>query len=324
MGRSNDFEKWQLIYIDQKDGMTWNEIVAKNKTSRQTISKAIKFFKTLEIGNSSDTEALCKKYRLPKEKMIELQENIIQNHAKKLESEGKDMKNKQYQYLNKIQNIMKMLESMNNSTRIRLILILLIYNELSLTNLSKKLGVSKSTVLRHLKALISTNLIKVRKQQVNVSRKKHYYSIVPNLLQIIRLSSSELKSISPEKALAARILDLKNDRLTLRTIKNIMNEFLLYYKNLEEQIEQDPPINHREIEQTFSTENICRFYLWIFNKKQFEVFRAKYLAFLQDLLKEMEQYQNYKEEKQEINPYFVWHMIAPIKKIYDSVLNKQK
>ena len=321
MGRSNNFERWQLIYIDQKDGMTWNEIVAKNKTSRQTISKAIKFFKTLEIGNSSDTEALSKKYRISKEKIFELQENIIQNYAKKLESEGKEMEKKQYQYLNKTQNIMKMLESMNNSTRLRLILILLIYNELSLTNLSKKLGVSKSTVSRHLKALISTNLIKVRKQQVRASRKKQYYSIIPNLLQIIRLSSSELRSIPPEKALAARILDLKNDRLTLRTIKNIMNEFLLYYENLEEQIEQDPPTNHQEIEQTFSTENICRFYLWMFNKKQFEVFRAKYLEFLQDVLKEMEQYQNYKEEKPEINPYFVWHMIAPIKKIYDSVLN---
>ncbi len=142
--------------------MTWNEIVVKNKTSKQTISKATKFYKTLEIGDSSETMILVKKYRIPKEKIIELRENFVQTYAKKVKFESKEMENKLYQYLTKTQNIMKMLESMNNLTRIQLILILLIYNELSLTNLSKKLGVSKSTASRHLKRQVTIITCKVK------------------------------------------------------------------------------------------------------------------------------------------------------------------
>lgn len=325
MGRSKNYKKWQKIYIDHKDGMTWNEIVEKNKTSKRTISKAINFYSILERGNLNEIENLSKKFGLNKEKIIELHENFRRFYSKKLKLGDEEIEAKQNQYLIKIQNIIKMLESTNNLTRMRLILILLIYNELSLTSLSKKLGISKSTASRHLKALIKTNVIKIRKQKVRASRKKQYYSIIPNLLQIMRLSSFELRRILPEKALEARLLDLKSDKLILRTIKNFMNEILLYYEDLQEHIERDSPTSHHDIEKTFSTENVCRYYFWMFNKKQFEVFRTKYLEFLKDLLKEMEKYQNNNNEvKSEINLYFVWHLMVPVKKIYDNIFNQQK
>ena len=138
----------------------------------------------------------------------------------------------------------------------------------------------------------------------------------------MRLSRTELRRIPPFKALQARLLDLKNDRLILKFIKNYIDEILLYYEELQEHVELNPPTNHPAIEKIFSTETICRLYLWMFNRKQFEVFRMEYLEFLNKIFKKMKIYEvSSKKEKAEINHYFIWHMIVPAKKMYDTLSN---
>lgn len=325
MARTPNYKKWKSIYIDFKDGLTWNQLVKKHKTSKGTISKAINFYEDIGKGNVNLNDIKDKELQLSLayERIFELQEKAKLLTFKDLEAGeflSDQIEVEKKVDLIKTQQIMEILESLNNLTRLRLVMVLLIYNELSLDDLSKKLGFSKSTVSRHLGALRKTGIIKIRKEKVRGPRMKQYISVTQDLLQMARLGSSMLRKISPEKALEARILDLKNDMLIIRAIKNYLSDIIVYYMEIQKNMEDFLPKDHNSVEKVFSSGNVCRYYFWNFNEQQFEIFKAKYLEFFKSLKEELEKCKGTNPvETAETNPYFVWHLTVPIKKVYDKV-----
>jgi DNA-binding transcriptional ArsR family regulator len=279
MTRSPDYQKWQLIYYDYQKGMKWEEIVQKHKTSKRTISKAINYYEGL-VNN-------------------ELSQDYIYNMAKQ---------------------ITKTIEALNTQTRIRLISVLVTYNELSLNRLSKKLGLSKPTVLRHLRDLEEVGIIKINRVG---PRSKQYYSVSPLIrntsdqTKLVRLTHSMLRNIPPEEALEALIIDLQADASFFSIIKVILDDVISYNKELQENLKEFRPTNYDTIEKLFSPENHYRYLFWYLNKAQYQRYRLRYREFLEVLRKDFKKIAEEDESSEEEHPYFVFHSLFPLKKIFD-------
>lgn len=283
MARTPNYQKWQLIYSDYQKGAKWEELVKKHKTSKRTISRAIKYYNNLDN--------------------VELGYETVQDRAKK---------------------IIRTIEVLNNQTRLRLVTILIMYNELSLNRLSKKLGLSKSTALRHLKDLEEAELVNIRREKVRGPRLKQYYSVTPLLrntpdpMKFVRLSHEMLRKFPPEEALEALISDLKADASFFSIIKMIFDDIITYNKELQENLSVFRPTNYEIIEKLFSTENHYRYLFWYLTKPQYEAFRLRYQEFTRKLREDFELLaEENKDVIDEKHPYFVFHTLIPLKKIFD-------
>lgn len=321
MTRTPNYKKWQEIFIDSKKDMTWDELVKKHRTSKRTISKALNFFKNIEKGNVNNVPDTDFQLTLACKKINELEEKIKQMKSKNPHitlikddpTEYEDIE------IDKTQQIIQIVESLLNTTRLRLLIILYIYNELSLSRISNKLNISKSTATRHLKALKKTGLIKIREVKVRGPRFKQYFSATPEIIEMTRLSRSILRKVTPERALEACLKDVKVDSMLFSIIKNILNNVISYYREFQKKIEEIQPTKHQTIEKLFSTENICRYYLWMFDKEQYEIFRVKYRNFFNELQEDLDKLKKREETEEALEKYFlVWHMLIPIKKVFDS------
>lgn len=218
----------------------------------------------------------------------------------------------------KAKQITRTIESLNNITRLRLVMLLGLYNDIGLGDLSKKLDLSKSTVLRHLKELEKIGVIDIRREKVKGSRLKQYYSVPPNILKMMKLSHSLLRNIPPEEALDALIIDLQADASFFSIFMKILDEVILYNKDLQKDLKEYRPTNYQTIEKIFSTESHYRYFFWYLNKAQYSKFRLRYQEFMKNLKKDFKLIE--KEENNNIdkeNLYFVFHSLIPLKKIYD-------
>lgn len=283
MPRTPNYQKWQLIYSDYQNGVKWEELVRKHKTSKRTISRAINYFNSLEVVETG-------------------YENV------------KDM----------AKRIVRTIEALNNQTRMRLVTLLIMYKELSLNRLSKKLGLSKSTALRHLKELEENGLVNIRREKVRGPRLKQYYSVTPLLrntpdpMKFVRLSHAMLRKIPPEEALEALISDLKADASFFSIIKMIFDDIITYNKQLQENLKEFRPTKYEVIEKLFSTENHYRYSFWYLTKPQYKAFRLRYQEFTRMLRKDFELLtEENKDAIDEKHPYFVFHTLIPLKKIFD-------
>jgi len=320
MTRTPNYKKWQAIYNDSKVGMTWNELVVKHKTSKRTVSKALKFFENVDDMVLKNINNIDLELILARKKINDLQEkiNLLESNNKFIPIKREQfMENKDFS-LNRTEQIIQIIQALQNTTRIRIMVILYIYNELSLSRLSKKLGISKSTVARHLKPLRKMGVINVREVKVRGPKLKQYFSATPDILELTRLSRSLLRTVSPKKSLDAHLAEIKSDGLVFSLIKKIINEIIIYYDEFRKEIQEFRPQDHQTIEELFSTVNTGRYYLWIFDREQFKLFRNKYREFFNDLRKHLKELEAKRDKIGELEkPFFIWHMVIPIQKVFD-------
>jgi len=321
MARTANYKKWQEIYLDSNKGMSWNELVSKHKCSKSTISKAINFFKNLDKNDLNDIMNKDLKLALAHIRIEELENQIKELRSKRkfTEVNKSEVKGNQLNGMDRSKKIIQILEALQNITRLRMIIMLYIYNELSLGGLAKKIGISKSTASRHLKIMQRIGLIRCRTEKSRSPRAKQFFSATPEIIEMVRLSRSVLRTISPEKALEARLKDINVDALLFSVMNLILNEIISYYEKFEKKIREYRPSNHQKIEELFSTENTCRYYLWYFDEQQFEIFKERYKEFFNKLREELNDLENKRYDTITLEkPFLVWYLLIPLKKVFNS------
>jgi len=57
----------------------------------------------------------------------------------------------------------------------------------------------------------------------------------------------------------------------------------------------------------------------MFDKEQYEIFRVKYRNFFNELQEDLDKLKKREETEEALEKYFfIWHMLIPIKKVFDS------
>jgi len=215
----------------------------------------------------------------------------------------------------------KTLEIYESQIKQRIINFLNIYNELSLTELSEKVGKSKSTVSKHIKELqdIKINdqsIIQMREQKHRGSIKQKIFSKANTPLFRGR-TYSDIKEFSADEMynhlhneefmINLRLFTLMRDIIS-QTV-NYVNEF---YSNL------SPKDMDNKFKEKVYRYNTCIPRIQYYTKEEYLNYREKFLKFDEQYLAEVEEKRKSNNKSStEPKEYLVCNALLPIRRIFD-------
>ena len=203
------------------------------------------------------------------------------------------------------------LKLMESLTRLRIILALLIFRRLSLTELSNLLGRVKSTLTHHIKKLEHLEIIKSTRKEARGSIDAKVYELIPGFLERIHIDSDKNRlDLSNEI--------IQNDLQFFKIIKVLYDQAILYYEAVSKQKKTKSFKDFRQ--DHFKSPIIYKY--WFLSDEA----RAKYEDLMEEFdnrLKKVIAEDNLKNSEA-IRPFLLLLTFFPLQQIieYDSELNE--
>lgn len=232
------------------------------------------------------------------------------------EKEDSELNQKKIEQM-KIQfkNQEEIIETINHTTRIRILLLLWAYKEQSVNELCKKLGKSWPTVTKHLEILERTGLLNTREVKSRGPKNKKIYSVIPDLIQSTRLGFDFLK-LPPEDGMEILSHDIKSDAKTLEIIKKIFEDLPSYHAELERILKETTPT--KENLEEFYLKKHINYYVELLDEEEFAYYFEKYQEFLNNLESFRKKKRAQRKSAQIEKPYAVLNIILPIREIQEA------
>jgi len=220
-----------------------------------------------------------------------------------------------------IETYQKFLEIYESKIKIRILNVIQVYQELSLTDLSLKMGKSKSTISKHIKEMQEIkidgeSIIRVRQQKHRGSIEQKFFSM-GNTPLFFGKTYDDIINFTPEEMY--RYLHINEYIINLRfftLLKEINDQTIDYitefYNNL----------SPNELDDDFKEKiykfNTCIPRISYFTKEEYEEYREKFIKFDEGFLKEIEDRRK-NDPKSVLIPreYLVSHTLLPMKRILD-------
>ena len=209
-----------------------------------------------------------------------------------------------------------------NDIRYRIWGLLNAYPELSFTELSKKLGKSKSTIHPHLQEMIKLGIVEIsKKKHVRANIEAHYYSLTPNAEDVLSLAGFDF-SQGYNKELVKKIA-ISNKSLAIYN-KKILDRYIKFLEFIEETDSDDIVEIYKEIYKTVNrTKNdishtfMGEFFLTEDQWKRWQKISYKLvMEFEAECVKEQ-------KEKPDQEKYIYWfHMGIPMKILFEEMESK--
>ncbi|MFX1597157.1 MAG: ArsR family transcriptional regulator [Promethearchaeota archaeon] len=203
-------------------------------------------------------------------------------------------------------------EILRSKTRFQIWNFLTIYRELSILDLSRRIGKSKSTIYEHLKKMMDAGFVRISREEKSRSNiKRKYYSWVEKEFEIVK----------PEKY-SEEFCKSKIDILRSFAVLNqsILRNWTDFLESLEKKIEKG---NTEEVIAIFKTilektDNIKPYHsIAFYTPENAKLFYKKIV----DLYKEIP---DEDETKSDENPYYGGMMLLPIRLILDYMFPIEK
>lgn len=207
----------------------------------------------------------------------------------------------------------EVLKLMNNITRLRIILTILIFKKISLTKLSDLLGRAKSTITHHIKKLENLGVIKSTRKEARGSIDAKLYELIPGFLQKI---SFEQKTLKGEINRA-----LTNDLLIFKVIKLLFEQVILYYEAISNKNIKSKPKLFKDFQDSHFKIPL-NYDFWFLSEKAYSEYielNEKYKSELKKIISK-----DNLENDDSIRPYLVLNTFIPLLQIieYDSELKE--
>lgn len=207
----------------------------------------------------------------------------------------------------------EVLKLMNNITRLRIILTILIFKKISLTKLSDLLGRAKSTITHHIKKLENLGVIKSTRKEARGSIDAKLYELIPGFLQKI---SFEQKTPKGEINRA-----LTNDLLIFKVIKLLFEQVILYYEAISNKNIKSKPKLFKDFQDSHFKIPL-NYDFWFLSEKAYSEYielNEKYKSELKKIISK-----DNLENDDSIRPYLVLNTFIPLLQIieYDSELKE--
>ena len=224
-----------------------------------------------------------------------------------------------------IETFQKYIEIYESKIKIRILNLLQVYQELSLTDLSAKMGKSKSTISKHIKemqeiVIEGESIIKVREEQHRGSIMQKFFSMSNTPLFFGKTYDDIINFTSEEMYKYLHINEYIINLRFFSLLKEINDQTIEYISEFYNTLVSD------ELDDDFK-ENVYKYNTCIprisyYTKEEYEEYREKFIEFDEDFLKEIQERRN-KDPKSVLIPreYLVSHTLLPIKRILDKKFN---
>ncbi|MFW9904202.1 MAG: winged helix-turn-helix domain-containing protein [Candidatus Thorarchaeota archaeon] len=224
-----------------------------------------------------------------------------------------------------------LLEIFDSKIRFRILQLLFVYGELSLTDLSTYMNKSKPALYHHLQKMINLKAIKVSKEeQVRGSiMAKHYCLDEQTALNFQLISEKEInKIIDPRKRLKALENIIGSYRYSISIFRKKLDMLDLYTDFLEEQLQsrEDSDLFKLDFNHLISDFNIG-FHAQYLTEKQYTKFLEYYQEFyskIREIIINYDSKDSRKNGKIVERPYFVTMVVMPMKKLLELELERMK
>lgn len=211
----------------------------------------------------------------------------------------------------------EVLKLMDNITRLRIILSILIFNKISLTNLSELLGRAKSTITHHIKKLENLGVIKSTRKEARGSIDAKVYELIPGFLQKISDRKQSFKGEINDDFTKV----VSNDLLFFKVIKLLFEQVILYYEAISYKEIKSKPKSFKDFQNSHFKLPL-NYDFWFLSEKAYEEYKSLYEKFRSELKKIISN-QNL-ENNDSIRPFLVLNTFIPLLQLieYDSELKE--
>ncbi|MFX1257398.1 MAG: hypothetical protein ACFFAN_06050 [Promethearchaeota archaeon] len=202
------------------------------------------------------------------------------------------------------------LKLLNDLTRLRLILLLIVFRKLSLTEISSYLGRVKSTTTHHLKKF--KDFLKITKKQGRGTINSNIYELVPNFLEKLSVNFEDLKHIPKEKNKNLFHYVIQNDIKFLELVKRIFDLVRYFYEKINESSSNDKTESLNKAQRLY-LENLVKYNAWFLTekgKKSYEELIKKFNYQMQEIIDQDE-----KNKEKKARTYLVLNAFIPLEKV---------
>lgn len=219
-------------------------------------------------------------------------------------------------YEKEIDQFIKNLEFFNSPFRIQLFMMLNAYGEISLPELAKKMGKSKTTISKHLKLLNSElNWITIEEEKVrgNIKKKIYKMNVDTRHSDVFWNLEDIVKSYPKEKINKFLIKEIKMNQLLFQMI-NLMN--LETNKFLERKMTTLETMDQELTKEFFLKNRVINYYTNLTKEESIEYNNEMY-DFHKKFIKKIEEERLKNKDKKPIREYLAFQVVWPIKKMID-------
>ncbi|MHA1987443.1 MAG: ArsR family transcriptional regulator [Promethearchaeota archaeon] len=193
--------------------------------------------------------------------------------------------------------------------------LLIMYPELSFTDLSKKMGRSKSTIHPHLKKLEEVGIIRVNREVHRGGNPAKFYSYNRESARKTTVGKID-KSSGINKDNAKKIITTEKNKMVV--LKGVIEMYIKFWEQMEENLDEAPKILET-MPSIMADYADTRFFL---TKEEYELWWKKYFNLSVDFGKYLgeESIKNPDVEK----PFYFFATFLPLKQIYEKTRLKEE
>ncbi|MHA1718525.1 MAG: hypothetical protein ACTSWX_13145 [Promethearchaeota archaeon] len=227
-------------------------------------------------------------------------------------------------YESEIDQFIKNLKFFNDSSfRIQLFMMLNAYGEISLPELAKKMGKSKTTISKHLRLLDSElNWITIEEVKVrgNIKKKVYKMNIETRYSDVFWNLEKIVKSYPKEKVNKFLIKELKKKHLVFKMMDRFNFEAEQFIENNIKTLET----MDQDLAKEYFLQNQIINYNTNLTKEEAEEYNKEMYKFHKNFIKKIEIKRLKEKDKVPIREYVAFQIVLPIKKMVESIQENKK
>lgn len=220
----------------------------------------------------------------------------------------------------RLENGIQILEYLDSDLRLDLVFQLILNPEISLTEITDKVGKSKATVSKHLHILHDMGFVTIREEQVRGPIKRQLFSLKENILKFICLDLENIHSIpeSQKVTLYKKIVGHSNHEMNL--VQRIMKLAIPFNEKLQQRIEDFGKVSEISARKLYDEYRMHNF-LYALDNEEIQIYISEYKEFTKRLTERLETYRSQPDYSYHGKENVVWVGYFPIQKILRGTLD---
>jgi len=225
----------------------------------------------------------------------------------------------------KTKHIIEFLKLISNTTRFRLLLLLLIFEKLSLSKLSLLVKRTKGTVLHHLKKFENLGFIKITKKEARRGYiDANIYELIPEFFDFfekLSLNYDNIETLQLNKQIDILNYTIIKDILVFKVVRNIFKQVASFYKGFD-YVNSISDLESFKNYIDFYLKNRIEYDILFLTRKEFKLYQEEVAKFKNQIRKIFKE--NKKSDIETERPYFVLNTFFPLKEIteYDPTIEE--